>query len=218
MEGLIATIVITIGVILVSMTIHEAMHGFVAYWLGDDTAKDEGRLTLNPIKHIDPFLTILLPVMLAIFHLPIFGGAKPVPFNPNRVRYGEWGAALVAFAGPLSNFMIAFIAFGLMVVLGYGSTNALMLGGGLLGTVLQYFVFINLGFFVFNMLPIPPLDGSRVLYALAPDFVRRGMEAIEQAGLLVVFALVLVAGSVLGQIMQTAIYAILQGFAAIFGV
>lgn len=218
MEGLIATIVITIGVILVSMTIHEAMHGFVAYWLGDDTAKDEGRLTLNPIKHIDPFLTILLPVMLAIFHLPIFGGAKPVPFNPNRVRYGEWGAALVAFAGPLSNFMIAFIAFGLMVVLGYGSTNALMLGGGLLGTVLQYFVFINLGFFVFNMLPIPPLDGSRVLYALAPDFVRRGMEAIEQAGLLVVFALVLVAGSVLGQIMQTAIYAILQGFAAVFGV
>ena len=200
------------------MTIHEAMHGFVAYWLGDDTAKDEGRLTLNPIKHIDPFLTILLPVMLAIFHLPIFGGAKPVPFNPNRVRYGEWGAALVAFAGPLSNFMIAFIAFGLMVVLGYGSTNALMLGGGLLGTVLQYFVFINLGFFVFNMLPIPPLDGSRVLYALAPDFVRRGMEAIEQAGLLVVFALVLVAGSVLGQIMQTAIYAILQGFAAVFGV
>lgn len=218
MEGLITTIVITIGVILVSMTIHEAMHGFVAYWLGDDTAKDEGRLTLNPIKHIDPFLTILLPVMLAIFHLPIFGGAKPVPFNPNRVRYGEWGAALVAFAGPLSNFMIAFIAFGLMVVLGYGSTNALMLGGGLLGTVLQYFVFINLGFFVFNMLPIPPLDGSRVLYALAPDFVRRGMEAIEQAGLLVVFALVLVAGSVLGQIMQTAIYAILQGFAAVFGV
>lgn len=219
MENIVLTIAITIGVVLVSMTIHEAMHGFMAYWLGDDTAKDEGRLTLNPIKHIDPFLTILLPVMLAIVGGPIFGGAKPVPFNPNRVRYGEWGAALVAFAGPLSNLVIAFVAFGMMAVLGYsGASNGLMLGGGIVGTVLQAFVFINLGFFVFNMLPIPPLDGSRVLYALAPDFVRRGMEAIEQAGLIVIFALVLLAGSVLGQIMQTAIYAILAGFAAVFGV
>lgn len=218
MESTILTIAITIGVILVSMTVHEAMHGFVAYWLGDDTAKDEGRLTLNPIKHIDPFLTILLPVMLAIVGGPIFGGAKPVPFNPHKVRYGEWGAALVAFAGPLSNLIIAFVAFGLMVVLGYGATNSLMLGGGLVGTVLQYFVFINLGFFVFNMLPIPPLDGSRVLYAFAPDFVRRGMEAMEQAGLLVIFALVILAGSLLGQYMQAAIYAILHGFAAVFGV
>lgn len=213
MESIITTIAITIGVILVSMTIHEAMHGFVAYWLGDDTAKDEGRLTLNPIKHIDPFLTIMLPVMLAILQAPIFGGAKPVPFNPNRVRYGEWGAALVAIAGPLSNLVIAFIAFGLMVILGYGS-----LGGDLLGVILQYFVVINLGFFVFNMLPIPPLDGSRVLYALAPDFVRRGMEAMEQAGLIIVFALVFLAGSLLGQIMSTVIQAILQVFTTIFGV
>ncbi|QHN43352.1 site-2 protease family protein [Candidatus Mycosynbacter amalyticus] len=215
---MVMTIAITIGVVLVSMTVHEAMHGFVAYWLGDDTAKDEGRLTLNPIKHIDPFLTILLPVMLAIVGGPIFGGAKPVPFNPNRVRYDEWGAALVALAGPLTNLLIAFVSFGLMVALGYGQVNALMLGGGIVGTILQYFVFINLGFFVFNMLPIPPLDGSRVLYALAPDFVRRGMEAIEQAGLLVVFALVLLAGSLLGQVMQALMQFILQGFAAVYGV
>lgn len=218
MEGTLLTIAITIGVILVSMTVHEAMHGFVAYWLGDDTAKDEGRLTLNPIKHIDPFLTIILPVMLAIVGGPIFGGAKPVPFNPNRVRYGEWGAALVALAGPLSNLVIAFVSFGLMVALGYGATNGLMFGGGLLGTVLQYFVVINLGFFVFNMLPIPPLDGSRVLYALAPEFVRRGMEAMEQAGIVVILLLVLVAGSLLGQFMQAVIHAILQGFAAVFGI
>lgn len=219
MESIVTTITITIGVVLVSMTVHEAMHGFVAYWLGDDTAKDEGRLTLNPIKHIDPFLTILLPVMLAILGGPIFGGAKPVPFNPNRVRYDEWGAALVALAGPLSNLLIAFVSFGLMVALGYGGAgNGLMLGGGLVGTLLQYFVFINLGFFVFNMLPIPPLDGSRALYALAPEFVRRGMEAIEQAGLIVIFALVLLAGAILGQIMQAVIYLILQGFAAVFGV
>ena len=218
MESIITTIAITIGVILVSMTIHEAMHGFVAYWLGDDTAKDEGRLTLNPIKHIDPFLTIILPVMLAIIGGPIFGGAKPVPFNPNRVRYGEWGAALVAIAGPLSNLAIAFITFGLMVVLGYGSVGGLGLGGDLLGMILQYFVVINLGFFVFNMLPIPPLDGSRVLYALAPEFVRRGMEAMEQAGIIIVFALVFLAGSLLGQIMSSMIQAILQVFTTIFGV
>lgn len=219
MESIVITIALTIGVILVSMTVHEAMHGFVAYWLGDDTAKEEGRLTLNPIKHIDPFLTILLPVLLAIVGAPIFGGAKPVPFNPNRVRYGEWGAAMVAFAGPLSNLIIAFVAFGLLVAFGYSGTgSALMIGDGALGTVLQYFVFINLGFFVFNMLPIPPLDGSRVLYALAPDFVRRGMEAVEQAGLIVIFVLVMLAGAVLGPIMQAAIYFILRGFAAVFGV
>src|SRR3990167_5063323 len=94
-------IAIVLGVILFSMTLHEAMHGFVAYFLGDDTAKREGRLTLNPIKHIDPFLTIFLPLMLALVGGPIFGGAKPVPFNPDRVRYDEWGAALVAISGPL---------------------------------------------------------------------------------------------------------------------
>ncbi len=218
MDDIVLRIVITIGVVLISMTIHEVMHGFVAYWLGDDTAKDEGRLTFNPIKHIDPFLTILLPVLLAIIGGPIFGGAKPVPFNPARVKYEEFGAALVAIAGPLSNLVIAFVSFGLMVALGYGTVNALVLGGGLVGTILQYFVIVNLGFFVFNMLPIPPLDGSRVVYALAPEFVRRGMEALEQAGLIVVFALVFFASSVLGQIMTAVIQAILQGFAAVFGI
>src|SRR5690606_32098974 len=100
-----------LGVILFSMTFHEAMHAFMGFWLGDDTAKREGRLTLNPIRHIDPFLTILLPLGLAIIGGPIFGGAKPVPFRPDRVRGGDWGAALVAAAGPLTNFLIAFIVY-----------------------------------------------------------------------------------------------------------
>ena len=107
--GLIIYIAIVLGVILLSMTLHEAMHGFVAFWLGDDTAKREGRLTLNPIKHLDPFLSILLPLGLAIVGAPIFGGAKPVPFNPDRVRGEEWGAALVAIAGPLTNLIISFV-------------------------------------------------------------------------------------------------------------
>src|SRR6478752_4718560 len=104
-------IILIIIIILLSMTLHEAMHAFTSFWLGDDTAKLQGRLTLNPIKHIDPFLTLILPLGLAIVGAPIFGGAKPVPFNPDRVRGGEWGAALIAVAGPLTNLLIAFIVF-----------------------------------------------------------------------------------------------------------
>lgn len=204
-------VVTVLGVILVSMTLHEAMHAFTSYWLGDDTARLQGRLTLNPIKHIDPFLTILLPVMLAIAGGPIFGGAKPVPFNPDRVKYDEWGAALVAIAGPLTNLLIAFVLFGAMAVLQLSPLQGI-------GAVLMIAVSVNLGFFVFNMLPIPPLDGSRVLYALAPEFVRRGMEVVEQFGIIVVFAVVLLANSVVGQIMGSGINAILQLFVAIFGV
>ena len=111
-------IVIVLVVILFSMTLHEAMHGFVAYWLGDDTAKAQGRLSFNPIKHIDPFMTIILPILLAVSGLPIFGGAKPVPFNPHNIRFGEWGAALVAIAGPLTNFIIAFVSFGVWALAG----------------------------------------------------------------------------------------------------
>ena len=81
------------------MTIHEAIHAFMGYILGDNTAKEEGRLTLNPVKHIDPVMTILLPLIMVILHAPVFGGAKPVPFNPSKVRFGDWGAALVALSG-----------------------------------------------------------------------------------------------------------------------
>ena len=186
MEIDILQLVVVLGVILISMTLHEAMHAFVAFWLGDDTARLEGRLTLNPIKHIDPFLTILLPLGLALVGAPIFGGAKPVPFRPDMVKGGDWGAALVALGGPLTNLFIAFIAFGVWVVVGGPS-------GGVEAMIFSTIVQVNLGFFLFNIIPIPPLDGSRVLYALAPEFVRTGMRLIEQYGLILVFILVLVA-------------------------
>lgn len=213
-EALVLQIVVVIGVILFSMTLHEAMHGFVAYWLGDDTAKLQGRLTLNPIKHIDPFLTILLPVMLALIGAPIFGGAKPVPFNPYRVKYDEWGAALVALAGPLTNLLIAFVVFGIGTIAGFNLTDFSY--GGVLEMVFTYGVIVNLGFFVFNMIPLPPLDGSRVLYALAPDFIRRIMEYIEQYGLIFVFLIVLLASSSIGVFMLTAIQFFLNLFGKIF--
>lgn len=203
----IATVII---VILLSMTLHEAMHAFVGYWLGDDTAKLEGRLTLNPVKHIDPFLTLLLPIMLAVVGAPIFGGAKPVPFNPNRVRYDEWGAALVAVAGPLTNLLIAFIVFGVYVLAGAPET-------GLFASIVMTAVSVNLGFFIFNMIPIPPLDGSRVLYALAPEFARRGMEAIERYGIMLVFIIVIVASPLIGQFMLSGMGFFIDIFAWIFG-
>lgn len=205
-------ILIVLGVILLSMTLHEAMHAFVSFWLGDDTAKREGRLTLNPLKHIDPFLTIILPLGLALIGGPIFGGAKPVPFRPDMVRGGDWGAALVALGGPLTNFVLAFISFGVWALVGAPTE-------GVGAAILLTMVTVNLGFFVFNLLPIPPLDGSRVLYALAPELVRTGMRFIEQRlGIIFIFAIVLLAGSALGRFMSAAIGFFIDLFTAIFRV
>lgn len=204
-------------VILLSMTIHEAMHAFMGYFLGDNTAKIEGRLTLNPLKHIDPFMTILLPLTMALLGGPVFGGAKPVPFNPNRVRYGEWGAAMVALAGPLTNLFIAFLAFGIGALMGVVSNGGLV-ASSFLGSVIAMTVSVNLGFFVFNMLPVPPLDGSRLLYALAPESARRLMEQIEQYGTLVVFLLVVLFSSAIGRVMSACISAMLDVFMVIFSV
>ena len=209
-------VLIIFGVIIISMTLHEAVHAFVGYFLGDDTAKAQGRLTLNPLKHIDPVLTIAMPILLYIMGGPIFGGAKPVPLNPSRIRHGEWGMALVAVAGPLTNLLLAFIAFGIGVIFGVISTDGI--AATLAGQIIWLFVQVNLGFFIFNMLPIPPLDGSRVLYALAPEGARRVMEQIERYGLVIVLLIVLVASPVLSTIMLGAMQGILEAFMFIFRV
>ncbi len=213
----VVSIIMIFAIILLSMTVHEAMHAFMGYFLGDNTAKIEGRLTLNPLKHIDPFMTILLPLTMVLLGGPVFGGAKPVPFNPNRVRYGEWGAAMVALAGPLTNLFIAFLAFGIGVLMGVVSNGGLV-ASSFLGSVIAMTVSVNLGFFVFNMLPVPPLDGSRLLYALAPESARRLMEQIEQYGTLVVFLLVVLFSSAIGRVMSACISTILDVFMMIFSV
>lgn len=209
-------VVITLLVILVSMTIHEAMHAFMGYFLGDQTAKAEGRLSLNPIRHIDPLLTILLPLILLMLGAPVFGGAKPVPFNPHKVRFGEWGVALVAIVGPLTNLVLAFTFFGIGVSLGF--VDKFGFSPSLIGVTLQTFVFVNLGFFAFNMIPIPPLDGSRVFYALAPDFVRGFMRQVEQYGLVIIMALVMVGSPFISLFMNWLITHTLQVFILIFSV
>ena len=210
-------IITALGVILVSMTLHEFMHGFIAYKLGDDTPRLLGRLTVNPLKHIDPVLTIAIPMTIIIIssltgaQMPIFGGAKPVPFNPGNIKYDEWGVALMAIAGPLTNLLIAFICFGILATFGLSQESVL-------GNILSVAVWVNLGFFAFNILPIPPLDGSRVIYSLAPDFIRRIMEMIEQYGLILIFALVFIGGSFISVYMTSVISWIIMIFSHIFGI
>ena len=210
-------ILIVLCIIFISMTLHELTHGLIANWLGDDTARLLGRLTLNPLKHVDPFMTILLPLFIAITNMltgvqaPIFGGAKPVPFNPSRIKYDEWGIALMAISGPLINLLLAFLSFGIYVAAG-GDVHSIV------GYVASIAVAVNLGFFAFNILPIPPLDGSRVMYALAPDFVRRGMDVIERYGIMLVLLIVLVSGTILDMYMRGVIGFALRMFARIFGV
>ena len=171
---------IVLAIVVVSTVLHELSHGVVAYLLGDTTARDNGRLTLNPLKHVDPYMSILVPMLLYLAGGPIFGGAKPVPVDFRRLRFGAVGMALVAVAGPLTNFLLAFLLFligyftgGFMV-----SDGAVYLGNSEVTEVLFQAVMINLGFAIFNMIPIPPLDGSRVLYAIAPDGARRVMEGM----------------------------------------
>lgn len=178
-------IVFAIIAIIISLVIHEFMHAYVGHLLGDTTAQQEGRLTLNPLSHVDPFMTVILPIItIFTFGVPVLA-AKPVPFNPDRVKYDEFGAALIAAAGPLTNLALAFVG-----ALIFRSTA----GVGAMADFLSVFVTLNVALFVFNFLPIPPLDGSRVLYAFAPEPLQNIMRAIEPYGLMVIFALVLLGG------------------------
>ena len=159
--------IIFISVLLFSVVIHEVSHGAMAHFLGDITAKSMGRLTLNPLPHIDLVGTILVPLLLTIPTLfgvsaPIFGWAKPVPYNPLNLKYKKWGSALVGLAGPGSNLLLALV-FGL-------SLRFLPLENTQLAPVVLVFAIItllNLLLAIFNLVPLPPLDGSKILFSLA---------------------------------------------------
>ncbi len=196
------------AVALGSTILHELAHGLMAYKLGDDTAKLSGRLSLNPLKHIDPMMSIVMPLLFAALGMPILGGAKPVPVNTRRLKWGEWGFALVGLAGPLTNFVLSFIFF----LLWYFVAQT-----GFFGTLFQVGVFVNFGFMLFNLIPIPPLDGSRILYAFAPDFVRNIMASMERYGIAVIYVLLCFCGSLLSSYMLWAEEGLLNLFFWVVG-
>lgn len=204
-------LLIILAIVLVSTVLHELAHGLVALWLGDTTAKEEGRLSLNPLKHIDPVMSIFIPLMLFVMHGPIFGGAKPVPVDSRNLRGKEWGMALVALAGPATNFLLALVFY--LV----GHFTGAFHTAGLFNYIMSEFVMINLGLMLFNILPIPPLDGSRVLYAIAPDGARKVLMQIETYGLFLVLILVWLCGDFLSQYMVSAMNGILNFFAFLTG-
>ena len=171
-------ILITFIILIFSAIVHEVSHGLMAERLGDDTAREEGRITLNPIPHIDPFGSILLPLVLLTLGSPIiFGAAKPVPVNFNNLRDPKKGMALVSLAGPLSNFALALV---LVLPIKLGLANEISY------PILVQAILINLVLGTFNLVPIPPLDGSKILASLAPDFWMQKILSLERYGFLLV--------------------------------
>ncbi len=155
-------ILFSIIVIILAVIIHEVSHGWAAYLLGDPTAKLAGRLTLNPISHLDPIGSFLVPLFTySMLGGLIFGWAKPVPYNPYNLRAGRWGPAIVAIAGPVSNLFLAAI-FSLVIRLTFGFVPIAFFQLSVM------IVLINLGLALFNLIPVPPLDGSKILFALIP--------------------------------------------------
>ncbi len=173
---------IQIGVLIFSIVLHEISHGYAAFRYGDPTAKILGRLTLNPLKHLDLIGSVILPLLLFLLSGGkfVFGWAKPVPFNPYNLKNQKWGPALVGFAGPAANFTIA-LFFGLAIrfipMFDIYSFKIIEFFG--------YVVLINLVLGVFNLFPIPPLDGSKILYSILPYSVFGFIELLERYSLII---------------------------------
>ena len=175
--------------VIIAITFHEAAHGFVALHFGDTTARDEGRVTLNPLKHVDPFGTVLLPVLLYFTAGFLFGYAKPVPVKFGQLRNPRWDMIWVAIAGPAMNILLALIS---AVLLRFALTQG-QDADSVFVQVLMASVRLNAILAVFNMLPLPPLDGSKVLAPFMPIQLARPYLALERFGMLILLLLIFVA-------------------------
>lgn len=201
-----ATLLVLIIVIL-SATLHEFMHGWVAFNLGDPTAKLSGRLTLNPIAHLDLFGSLILPLMLTVVGGPIFAYAKPVPINPAYFKNYKKDMLITALAGPLTNLFIALIFLStLKIMLLSGATTS-----NVLTQIIFLVVLVNIFLAVFNVLPIPPLDGSKVLYYVLGD--RPGLlQTLERYGFVLFFVVLIFFGGIIGTVLNGALDIIFRAF------
>ncbi|MDD5033043.1 MAG: site-2 protease family protein [Candidatus Pacebacteria bacterium] len=181
-----AEFLFAIAILIMSVVVHEFSHGYSAYLLGDPTAKYAGRLTLNPIKHLELFGSFLVPLMTYFAGGFILGWAKPVPYNPYNLKNQRWGSAIVGVAGPFANLFVA-VFFGLFLRFG--------IGAGFLPysffQILSSIVFINIILAVFNLVPIPPLDGSKLLFAVLPASLSNMQEFLEKFGFFLVLAFII---------------------------
>lgn len=172
------TAVFWIAILIISVVIHEVSHGYAANLLGDPTAKYAGRLTLNPIRHLEILGSFIVPLLTFMAGGLIFGWAKPVPYNPYNLKYQKWGPAIVAVAGPFSNFIVA-LFFGLIVRLAIG--GAFILSPALVEIMITI-IFVNVVLMIFNLIPIPPLDGSKILFSILPLSMSHVADFLERYG------------------------------------
>jgi len=176
-------------IIILSAVFHEFSHGWMAYQLGDPTAKNQGRLTLNPLKHIDPMGTVILPLFLLFFAGAFIGWAKPVPYNPHNLKDQKWGSSKVALAGPGANFLIAILVA--VIIRFVPISQSLFMA-------LSWIIYINIFLALFNLIPIPPLDGSKLLMDLFPQKTKQFL----QMGFVGVFLAIFIAILILPSIAQ----------------
>ena len=178
--------------LIIAIVFHEVAHGLVARRFGDTTAERKGRLTLNPLKHVDPVGTIILPIALALSHAPIFGWAKPVPVRADRMRNPRRDMMIVALAGPGMNILLAIVATAILALgLSMGGGDPLTLGGFIASNALN-FLLINIFLAVFNLIPLPPFDGGHVVEGLLPPPLAARFHALGRYSLPILFALLLV--------------------------
>lgn len=186
--------------LLIAVMLHEVAHGYVAGRLGDPTARQLGRITLNPLRHVDLYMTIIIPALLIFAHSPfVFGGAKPIPVNPFNFRNPRRGMAWVAIAGPLTNFLLAGISYLLLVLAGrFIHGEDISAAGWLLLAWLSISVTINIVLGVFNLFPIPPLDGGRIAVGFLPVSLAKPLSRLEPYGILIVIGLLFALHSLWG--------------------